>query len=486
MSISSKITDLTYTISDIKDSINNKGVVISNTDGFKIYPDAVRAIGQKTTETLKPTIHGVNYYDYNGDLLYVYTPQEFLALSAHPNHPTHTGLTADGWNWTLSDAQTFIRNTCDCLNIGAHYVTTSGKTEIYFTLDAKPGECYYFGIYYRAKRTTTTYSILIDWGDGTTTERTSGINTSFTNVSNWHTFSNTGGTVCIKITATNIIYTVGTNASYTSVFGYAYTQNRFKIVTLQKIFFGENTEITGATMSYWGHRLSEISCPKVDYSNRDVGILGNQFLQNWCLKGIVFPEGVTTFGASALSNACNAKCICLPKTAGTTCGNYTFDNSDCDSIIIAATCTSLGTYTFSGSRHLRRVFINGTLTSIPNYTFNACSALEEVTIPDTVSTLGTSAFYECLSLKHLEFSDAITSIGQNCFNYCSSLKTIIFNSTTPPTAGATPFGNCTSLEKIYVPYSADHSILEAYQTATNWTTYASKIYELDSNGNIPT
>ena len=100
--------------------------------------------------------------------------------------------------------------------------------------------------------------------------------------------------------------------------------------------------------------------------------------------------------------------------------------------------------------------------------------------------MGTSAYYECLSLKHLEFSNAITSIGQNCFNYCSSLKTIIFHSETPPTAGATPFGNCTSLEGIYVPYSADHSILDAYKTATNWSTYAAKIFELDGNGNIPT
>ena len=31
--------------------------------------------------------------------------------------------------------------------------------------------------------------------------------------------------------------------------------------------------------------------------------------------------------------------------------------------------------------------------------------------------------------------------------------------------------------KVYVPYSSDHSILEAYKTATNWSTYASLMVE---------
>ena len=30
---------------------------------------------------------------------------------------------------------------------------------------------------------------------------------------------------------------------------------------------------------------------------------------------------------------------------------------------------------------------------------------------------------------------------------------------------------------IYVPYSADHSILESYKTASNWSTYASYMQE---------
>lgn len=482
-----KLNTLNTVVNNTRTSINNKNVPITNSDGFIAQPDAVRAINfQDYSEELKPTIHGVNYYDYNGDLLYVYNVTDFLALTEHPAQPLHQGLVADGWNWDLTDAQDFVQNTCDCLNIGGLYVTESGKTEIYFTWDAKEGEKYTIGLYYRAKRTDTTYSLLIDWGDGTTTDVTTGINTGFVDQTKWHTYPKVNGTYCIKITGTNVIYTVGNNASYTSVFGYAYTSQRCKIAILEKIYFGNNTQVTSSNLAYWGYKISEVSCINADYSNRNTGLNGNAFNWTWNLKGFVIPNGVTSLGNSVFVGS-TAKCICLSKTAGTSCGSNAFNSCvNLNSIIIAADCTSLGANVFESCRLLKRVFINGTLISIPNYAFRYCCQLEEVTLPDTITTLGTAAFYECLSLKHLEFPSTITSVGLNCFNSSASLKTVIFHSETPPTAGTTPFGNCPSLEGIYVPYSEDHSILTAYKEATNWSTYAAKIFELDENGNILT
>jgi hypothetical protein len=49
--------------------------------------------------------------------------------------------------------------------------------------------------------------------------------------------------------------------------------------------------------------------------------------------------------------------------------------------------------------------------------------------------------------------------------------------TTPPTLGTGVFNNIVDDCVIYVPYSEDHSILNAYKTAANWSTYASKIQE---------
>ena len=71
----------------------------------------------------------------------------------------------------------------------------------------------------------------------------------------------------------------------------------------------------------------------------------------------------------------------------------------------------------------------------------------------------------------------VTSIGTSAFGACHSVAEYHFLSTTPPTLASNSFTSILADCKIYVPYSADHSILEAYQTATNWSTYASYMVE---------
>ena len=40
----------------------------------------------------------VNFYDYDGTIVASYTTAEFANISALPANPSHTGLTAQGWN----------------------------------------------------------------------------------------------------------------------------------------------------------------------------------------------------------------------------------------------------------------------------------------------------------------------------------------------------------------------------------------------------
>jgi len=62
----------------------------------------------------------------------------------------------------------------------------------------------------------------------------------------------------------------------------------------------------------------------------------------------------------------------------------------------------------------------------------------------------------------------LTYIGRWAFKYCTSLEYIVCLSTTPPTLyDGQVFQDDTLFTKIYVPYSEDHSILDAYKAATN-------------------
>ena len=76
----------------------------------------------------------VNFYDYDGIRVYSYTKDQFLELSAMPDNPSNNFLTvhlsiAQGWNWSLSDAQDYVQN-YDKLDIGQMYNADGGAIEI--------------------------------------------------------------------------------------------------------------------------------------------------------------------------------------------------------------------------------------------------------------------------------------------------------------------------------------------------------------------
>lgn len=99
----------------------------------------------------------VNFWDYDGTLVAAYTAADFLALSALPANPSHAGLTAQGWNWTLADAKAAVAQT-GCLDIGAMYNAPNG----YSLVCDIPSTLLSIGLYMGGNG-----NIYIDWGDGT-------------------------------------------------------------------------------------------------------------------------------------------------------------------------------------------------------------------------------------------------------------------------------------------------------------------------------
>lgn len=135
--------------------------------------------------------------------------------------------------------------------------------------------------------------------------------------------------------------------------------------------------------------------------------------------------------------------------------------------------------------------INSSLQSISQYSFSNCN-FSKLVLPDIKTIYGTSgtassgAFYSNDALTYVDLGPNCTHIGHRAFSYCGQLATFICRATTPPTLQTNVFLNTNSTFKIYVPYSADDSILNAYKEASNWSARATQIYSLDENGNIPT
>lgn len=85
----------------------------------------------------------------------------------------------------------------------------------------------------------------------------------------------------------------------------------------------------------------------------------------------------------------------------------------------------------------------------------------------------------CLAPNSLIVPSTLPKIGTSTFNFMNNtLSEYHFLATTPPTLANT--NGLKGSTPIYVPYSADHSVLNAYKTATNWSSFASYIQEEES------
>ena len=101
----------------------------------------------------------INFWDYDGTLLYSWTLAELATKTELPPLPSHDGLVCQGWNWTIADIKDAGRE----LDIGALYITDNGKTRIYVDVDTETWDDFVLN-YWQSTRNATT----VDWGDGTT------------------------------------------------------------------------------------------------------------------------------------------------------------------------------------------------------------------------------------------------------------------------------------------------------------------------------
>ena len=119
---------------------------------------------------------------------------------------------------------------------------------------------------------------------------------------------------------------------------------------------------------------------------------------------------------------------------------------------------------------------NSTVTSIGVYAFYYCPKLTTVDFPN-VTSIGSYAFLGCSALTTADFPN-VTSIGSYAFQDCTKLTTLIIRTTskicTLSNANAfnnSPIKTSTTSGYIYVP----DDLVDSYKSATNWSTYASKI-----------
>ena len=216
----------------------------------------------------------------------------------------------------------------------------------------------------------------------------------------------------------------------------------------------------------------------------------------YSLTSVTIPSGVTSIGTYAFQYCYSLTCVTIPSSVTSIGANafcychsltsFTIPSrvtsieastfSSCyslASVTIPSSVTSIGSSAFSGCTSLKSVTIPSGITSIESNAFYACYSLASVTIPSDVTSIGATAFYACYSLASITIPIDVTSIGNNAFLQCYGVKEYHILPTTVPTAGTEIFKNIVSDCVIYVPQGT----LTDYQTASNWSTYASYMQE---------
>lgn len=357
------------------------------------------------TETGAAYRKDVNLYDYDGTLLHSYTLAEAQSLSTLPTGPVREGLTFQGWNYSLANINAATRS----MNIGAVYITADGKTHLHIVVwdMARSMVPLYF-------QQDVSGGVVIDWGDGSTTETVEGtgaVNTS-------HQFTATG-VYDITLDVDNGCALMLGDGIQSSVIG------------------GSDLGYGYATLLYEVNLGARASLsPYALYSS------GN-------LLRISIPEG-------ALS---------IPDGACQDCLSLAF-------AVLPSSVTNLGGYAFKGNHALKSIIFPNGLSVIGEYACSEDYSISFIVLPDGVTSIGQNAFAS-LYVSTLTIPSGVETIAAIAFGYCMFIKAFYVLPTTPPTIDSSFDGypeDCI----IYVPSTS----VNTYKSTSGWTAYADNIQGL--------
>ena len=258
-----------------------------------------------------------------------------------------------------------------------------------------------------------------------------------------------------------------------TVFGATYVSNEWDSETGKGVitFEGDVTKI-GYYAFYNRTRLTSVTIPD------SVTTIGDSAFWNCTsLTSVTISDSVTTIRHYAFEYCKSLTSVTIGDSV-TTIGEYAFSNcTSLTSVTIGNSVTTIGNHAFYHCDSLTSVTIGNSVTTIGNHAFYYCKSLTSVTIPDSVTTIGERAFHYCDGLTSVTIGDSVTTIGERAFSFCHSLKTVYCKPTTPPTGGSSMFSSNAAGRRIFVPASADDSIISTYKAAEYWSDYASNIFE---------
>lgn len=520
-------------MADVEVTYNNNTIVELSESGIKTLKTAGKyceddiVLEYEKPEVPDPTT-SINFYDYDGTLVGQWSLTELQSKTALPECPTHTGLTSQGWNWSLSDLKSINR----AMNVGALYVPTDGKTHVFIDLTKVAASKCAIPLNFVQ---TDSSGVTVDWGDGSATQTKS----STGEVTMTHTYS-TADNYDITLDVTSGTMSLGGsgdggNSGSAKPFLSSSKQDTAAPQVCYEVWIGDSVPTIGNNAFRFERALKKITIPRGVTS---AGV--SSFESAVSLEAVIFPDGMTSLGATSMQYTA-LKCLSLPNSL-TSIGNSAFQYASFPELFLGEQITSINSTAFNSNPELKYAYIPGSaqtigasafanchdllridlsegITEIGGYAFSNCSKLESITIPSTVTTLGAYAMQNCYLLKSVDirgtissstaatytftndvrlkeitlpvvyigsyylnyccgletvtFTSDVTSITTRCLSGCNNLKNLYFEGTTPPSVlSSTAFSELPRYCVIHVPAG----YLATYKSATNYPSSSTYTY----------
>lgn len=393
-----------------------------------------------TLDTAPPKESDINFWDYDGTLLYSWTLAELATKTELPPLPSHDGLICQGWNWTLQDIKDAGRE----LDIGALYITDDGKTRLYVDVDTETWDDFVLNYWQSTKNATT-----VDWGDGTTPETKN----ADSHIEHRHVYASSGSYVITMSVKEGTTMWLGRDGYMLIARG---ETDSGRCAMLRRVEVG--ARVTGTDPQCFRNccRLESVSLPQTTkiYTPRAF---------ERCAQLRVFIAADMDEIRQTFYRCCNLRAIATPK--GTTqTNNYA----------ISYTAVRQVNFDMTSARDaeaIERVHIKAVNGQIGD--FSSCRALLEVTIPADATTFVAAAFQGDNALRMVTCLGDIASIPAQVFQRCYPLRFVDFTHCTavPTLANVNAFDETHAQLEIRVPAS----LADAWKAATNWSSLADHI-----------
>lgn len=395
-----------------------------------------------TLDTTPPEESDINFWDYDGTLLYAWTLAELATKTELPPLPSHDGLVCQGWNWTLQDIKDAGRE----LDIGALYITDDGKTRLYVDVDTETWDDFVLNYKQSAYN-----SVTIDWGDGSAPES---VGTSLLTTIR-HTYAQSGAYMITLTVAEGKALRFGASDGSTMLIAMD-EADMGRCAMLKKVEMGANIEFVNIATFRGCARLESVSVlPGVPFDGSRL------FEQCTTLRAIVV--GGTFAIRQSFYNCSNLRAISTPK--GTTQSDY---------YAIANTAVRQINFDMTAANQaqaLERVHIKAVNGQVGD--FSGCRSLLEATIPADATTFVAAAFLGDNALRRVTCLGDIASIPAQAFQRCYPLRFVDLTHCTavPTLANVNAFAQTHAQLEIRVPAS----LVDAWKAATNWSSLADHI-----------